>query len=129
MVKSSIIITGAGDLMKQDGRPEWRAYASMRFKRENWSLGLNANYVSDFFDTSVTTSEAAPLPIDSFTTVDAYGDYKFDSANWLNDIKLRVGVRNLADKQPPLADESFGYFSSVHSNRGRYVYMDVSKSF
>ncbi|MGB0987652.1 MAG: TonB-dependent receptor domain-containing protein [Pseudoalteromonas spongiae] len=128
-VPESIVITGAGDLIQQNGRPEWRAYASMRFKRDQWSVGTTANYVSDFYDTSITTSDGEPLPIDSFTTINLYGDYRFKDAGWLSKTRIRVGVRNIADEKPPIADESFGYFSSVHSNRGRYFYFDISKSF
>ncbi|WP_372770731.1 TonB-dependent receptor domain-containing protein [Pseudoalteromonas sp.] len=128
-VPESVVITGAGDLMKQNGRPEWRAYASLRFKRDQWSLGTTANYVSDFYDTSTTTSEGEPLPIDSFTTINAYADYRFEQSGWFSDTRIRLGVRNINDKKPPIADESFGYFSSVHSNRGRYYYLDFSKSF
>lgn len=128
-VPNDIIVTGAGDLMKQNGRPEWRAYASIRFKRDQWSVGATANYVSDFYDTSITTSDGDPLPIDSFTTINAYADYQFTEKSWLSDTRVRIGVRNINDEKPPIADESFGYFSSVHSNRGRYVYFDISKSF
>ncbi len=128
-VPNDIIVTGAGDLMKQNGRPEWRAYSSLRFSRNNWALGASVNYVSDFVDTSITTKEGEPLPIDSYTRVNVYGDYKIETNGLLSDTRLRLGVRNLEDKKPPIADQSFGYFSSAHSNRGRYFYLDVTKSF
>lgn len=128
-VPQSQVVAGANDLIKQNGRPEWRAYTSVRWKFQPWSAGVTANYVSDFVDTSTATSEGEPLPIDSMITVNMYADYTFNDAGLLDDTRIRLGVKNIADEQPPIADESFGYFSSVHSNRGRYFYIDIRKSF
>lgn len=126
-VPVSVVIAGAGDLLQQNGRPEWRKTASLKWRHEQWGAGLSYRSVSDFFDTS-TTSGADLLPIDSFSTMNVYADYRFNGDNFLDNSKLRFGIRNLEGKAPPIADESFGYFSSVHSNRGRYFYMTYSKS-
>jgi outer membrane receptor protein involved in Fe transport len=40
---------------------------------------------------------------------------------------LRLGVRNLFDKDPPLV--SGGYLGSVYNPYGRYLYVDVKKTF
>ncbi len=128
-VPQSQVIVGANDLIKQNGRPEWRAYTSLRWKLRPWSVGVTANYVSDFVDTSTTTEDGDPLPIDSMVTVNIYSDYTFNEGGFLDNTRVRVGAKNLTNEQPPIADESFGYFSSVHSNRGRYFYVDISKSF
>ena len=47
----------------------------------------------------------------------------------MNGTRLRVGVNNLFDKEPPLADESNGFFSDYHSARGRFLYFEVRKEF
>ena len=44
-------------------------------------------------------------------------------------VAFRLGVNNIADKDPPLADETFGYFTKLYINRGRYWFAQVSKSF
>ncbi len=123
----NITVPGAGDLMQQNGRPEWRQKAYLKWRKNQWGAGLAYSYVSDFFDTSTTNSAGDLLPIDSYSTIDMYLDYRFNGDHFLDNSKLRFGVRNLEDEQPPIADESFGYFSSVHSNRGRYYYLTFSK--
>jgi iron complex outermembrane receptor protein len=40
--------------------------------------------------------------------------------------KVKVGVRNLFDRQPPLADETYGYRGSVHSPIPRYFYINIA---
>ena len=126
-------VAGAGDLMLENGRPEWRAKASIRWRNKQWGAGINGNYVSEVLDTSTTATvngEVAKLPVDSFARINAYVDYRFQGDGYLEDSKVRLGVRNLTDEEPPLADElAHGYFGSLHSNRGRYLYMNFSKSF
>jgi len=126
-------VAGAGDLIKENGRPEWRARASINWKYEQWSAGINANYVSEVIDTSTTATvdgEVVRLPVDSFTRVNAHVDYRINADSFMDGTKIRFGVRNIADKEPPLADElAHGYFGSLHSNRGRYFYMNLTKNF
>ena len=70
------------------------------------------------------------LPVDSFTTVNVYADYRFADDSALDGTKIRFGVRNIGDEEPPVADElAHGYFGALHSNRGRYFYMSVRKDF
>ncbi len=126
-------ISNVGDLIKQNGNPEWQARAAINWKLNEWRLGISAKYTSDLEDTSTTATvddEVINLPVDSYTTVNAYGSYKFADGNMLEGMKVGVGVRNIFDEEPPLADElAHGYFGSIHSNRGRYLYMSLSKSF
>ncbi|MGB1261810.1 MAG: TonB-dependent receptor domain-containing protein [Cognaticolwellia sp.] len=126
-------VAGAGDLIKQNGRPEWRARVSLDWDYNQWGAGINANYVSDIVDTSTTATvndEVVMLPIDSFTRVNVYADYRFADDGILDGTKVRFGIRNIGDKEPPVADElAHGYFGALHSNRGRYFYMNLRKNF
>lgn len=127
-----ITVAGAGDLMRQNGRPEIRARAAINWRYNQWGAGIRGSYVSDFEETSTTTKiddEVILLPIDSFSRINLYADYRFKGEHFLNNSKVRFGINNVEDNAPPIADESFGYFSSVHSNRGRYFYVTFSKKF
>ena len=132
-VPADQVVKNVGDLMEQNGRPELRARASLNWRMEQWGAGISTKYVSEVEDSSTTATiddEVVKLPVDSYQTVNFYADYRFKGKSVLNDSKLRVGVRNLFDEQPPLADElGYGYFGSLHSNRGRYFHMSFSKSF
>ena len=126
-------VAGAGDLLKQNGHPKWRSRASLNWKFNQWGVGISANYISAITDTSTTAKvdgKVLTLPVASFTSANIYGDYRFTMKGYLKDSKLRVGIRNIGDKQPPLADElAHGYFGGLYSNRGRYFYMNISKKF
>lgn len=127
-VPIDIPVVGAGDLRQMNGNPKWRSFARLDWDLGNWGAGIRVNYVDDFYETSVTTSDGDMMSIDSWITTDIYLDYYF-SQDALDGLSLRIGARNLADKKPPIADESFGYFSDVHSNRGRYTYATLSWAF
>ena len=133
IVDAGLSSAGSGSLIQQNGRPKWRATASLRWRKDQWGAGLFAKYVGDIVDTSVradsdTADPGKALPVKQFFTVNTYVDYRVEDGI-LEDARLRLGVRNIFDEEPPLADQSFGYFGSLHSNRGRYFYLDVSKRF
>lgn len=132
-VPASSNIAGAGDLIKENGRPEWRARVALDWDMNQWGAGINANYVSEVIDTSTTATVddvVFDLPVDSFTTVNLYGEYRFADEGFLDGSKIRLTVRNIEDQDPPLADElAHGYFGGLHSNRGRYFKLSFSKEF
>ena len=72
--------------------------------------------------------DAERASVDEFVTVNASLDYRFASG-FAEGSRLRLGVNNLFDEDPPVADEQMGYFGSLHSNRGRYVYLDYVFNF
>ena len=126
-------VAGAGDLIMQNGRPEWRARAEINWRLDQVSAGVSYNYISEVTDTSATATlneEIVTLPVASWDTINVYADYRFKGDHMLDNSKLRLGVRNITDEEPPLADElAHGYFGSLHSNRGRFIYVNFSKSF
>jgi iron complex outermembrane recepter protein len=124
-------IAGAGDLIEQNGRPKTRGRASIRWSYDQWAAGISTSYVGKVTDTSTTATvdgEVLTLPVDSFSRLNVYADYSFEGEHFLKDSKIRIGARNIEDNDPPLADElAHGYFGSLHSNRGRYLYVTFSK--
>jgi outer membrane receptor protein involved in Fe transport len=131
---AEVEVAGVGDLILKDGNPEWRAKSSLNWKLNQWGAGISVNYVSEFIDTSAdyTNDDEVKvfLPIASMTTVNVYASYKFGEGSPLEGTYARLGVRNIADEEPPLADNFWhGYSGDYHSNRGRYVYLNLSKSF
>ncbi len=126
-----VTITGSGDLVEQDGRPEWRVTSSIDWKNGAWGAGLKYRYVGGFEDTSLDYSigeEDFKYQVKSFSKVDAYVHYRLPK-EVLDNTKVTFGIKNIGDKEPPIADETFGYNSSVHSSLGRYFYMNVNKKF
>ena len=133
IIDAGLGASGAGSLLEENGRPKWRGTASALWRHNKWGAGLFVNYVGEIVDTSTradndTAAPGTKLPVDDFTTVSGYVDYRIEGG-FAEGTRVRLGVRNMFDEDPPVADEQLGYFGSLHSNRGRYVYIDARKSF
>ncbi|PIE02650.1 MAG: TonB-dependent receptor [Acidobacteria bacterium] len=126
-------IRGAGDMLQQNGLPKWRTRIALNWRMKPWGAGISSQYVGKVYDTSTTAKvdgKYVPLPVGSFSTINLYADYRFNVSGFMSDSRIRLGVRNVGDVDPPLADQlAHGYFGALHSNRGRYIYLSFSKSF
>jgi outer membrane receptor protein involved in Fe transport len=79
-------------------------------------------------DTDFLAVDGTPYTVKSLTTANLYVQYRIeDKKSPLDDTRLRVGARNIFDKDPPLS--SSGYIGSLYNPYARYWYMSVSKSF
>ncbi|MGB0906421.1 MAG: TonB-dependent receptor domain-containing protein [Maricaulaceae bacterium] len=129
-INSLVDVVGQQDLIERNGNPAWRYTGSVKWKLDNWGAGVFYKHVGDVIDTSTTNSDGDQLPVAAFNTVNLYVDHTFDGLLGGDNTRVRLGVRNVGDKKPPLADEfARGYFVSLHSNRGRYWYASVRHNF
>lgn len=121
----AVQVAAAGDLIEQNQRPEWKGNFFVRWSGRSFGASMFVNHVGSIVDTSVLNDVTAePLPVDSWTTVNLSGEYRF-SAGMFDDAAVRVGINNVFDEDPPLADENFGYLASLHSPYGQYAYVNV----
>jgi iron complex outermembrane recepter protein len=125
-----------GDLIRRSAaNPQLRTNARIALSRDGWRFALSAQYTGSVIDESLNVdgAEVRPTPeyeVEEWLTFDGFVEYRFeDTNNLLDDFRIRLGGRNLLDEPPPFADETFGYVSSLHDNRGRYLYLDLRKSF
>lgn len=125
-----IVVTAAGNQIGINGNPEWRGSASLTWRQQQWRAGLFVNYVGSVFDTGPAAVNGQLFEVDSWTTMSVYGQYDFRRRDdILDQASLRLGVRNIEDKDPPVTSTNFGYFGSLANATGRYVYVTLSKSF
>jgi outer membrane receptor protein involved in Fe transport len=125
-----IIVTAAGNQIGINGNPEWRGSASLTWRQQQWRAGMFVNYVGSVFDTGPAPVNGQLFEVDSWTTISLYGQYDFRRRDdILGGTSLRLGVRNIEDKIPPLTSSNFGYFGSLANATGRYVYATLSKTF
>ena len=140
------------DQLGRNGRTDWRANASLTWRREGWSAGWFTSYFGGFVDTSAATTEAVYRALGQPDYISVFNDngivryllkvkpyiqhntwvgYRFRAqANpWLKDVSLRVGINNFFDDDPPLADEAFGYQNGTANPRGRQFTFEVSRKF
>ncbi|WP_339863283.1 TonB-dependent receptor domain-containing protein [Paremcibacter congregatus] len=129
LVNAGIVVADSGTLIEMDGRPKWQASGTITWRNGNWGAGLYGKYVGAFFDTSVQQDETQAFwRVPSWSTFSLYGQYTFDKGV-LDNTRIRFGVRNIFDSQPPVTDETYGYEASLHSSEGRFFYASVRKSF
>lgn len=124
-----ILITGANNLLGQNGNPRWRATANLTWRSGPVRAGVLVNYVSSVEDTGPTPVNGRLFQVDSWTTVNAYAEYNLRDGGLLDGTRFRVGARNLFDKDPPLFSNNFGFLGSLHNAIGRFIYFELSKEF
>ena len=130
-------IEGLGELLEIDGRPKWRFSGSVNWESGPVDVSLFANYVGKVWNTSVTRDvpivsddpNANFFRVDDILTINAAISYTIENDTALDGTRLRFGINNLFDKDPPLADETYGFFSSLHSPRGRVFRVELRKNF
>ena len=119
-------ITGGGSYIRYNGKPDWKWTASATWRLDHLTVGAFTQYISDVNDTSLLDSAGTPWVVKSQATVNIYGQYEF-SQGWAQRTYLKLGVKNLFDKDPALS--SNGYMASVYQPYGRYYYASIRKTF
>ncbi len=127
-IDPSIIIAGAQDLVEQNGRPKWRASASVTWRYDGFGIGYYGGYVGEVTDTSASLADGTRFRVDDYMTHSLYAQYEVDGGP-MDSLRLRVGARNLLNTLAPIADNSNGYIGDLYGNRGRQIYFSVSKKF
>ncbi|MCR6625382.1 MAG: TonB-dependent receptor [Pseudoxanthomonas sp.] len=109
-------------LIGQNGRPEWRASGSLTWNKAAWRVGYSAQYMSSFEQPQLLGISGNPWVVEQRLTHNLYGQYRFPDGT-----AVRLGVRDLTDEGPSLADG--GYRGSLHNPWGRYWYVNIARSF
>jgi hypothetical protein len=117
----------SSQLIAQNGRPKWKANSLIVWDIEPWRFGLSEQYVSDIEQPALLSSTGTPWVVDDQLITSVYVQYEFEEAGFASNTKIRLGVRDLTDEGPSLADG--GYLGSVQIPYGRYWYMNLSKTF
>ncbi len=121
-------VASAGNQIKMDGFPEFRGTASFSWRKDGWGAGAFVQYVGEVYDTTPAQVNGQYFPVKDWTTVSLYGQYAF-SDGMFDGSTIRIGARNVFDKDPPVTSSNFGYMGSVHNATGRYWYLNLSKRF
>ncbi|BDW83413.1 TonB-dependent receptor [Erythrobacter sp. Dej080120_24] len=137
VLPTDVTVGGLGELLEIEGRPKWRFSGSINWESGPVDVGLFGNYVGKVWDTSVTRDVLIETtdPNGNFYRVnDVFVtnfsiSYTIENNTPLDGTRLRFAINNVFDKDPPLADETYGYFSELHSARGRQFHVELRKNF
>lgn len=115
----AIQFLGSGNLLGRNGQPRWRAAMRLAFEKGDLRYGLFGRYVGSVVDTSTIQDQTNEfLPVEDWTSFGAFAGIRIPLTAHV-DGTLRLTVNNLFDTEPPLADESLGYFVGLHDAVGR----------
>ncbi|MDF2385644.1 TonB-dependent receptor [Nostoc ellipsosporum NOK] len=125
-INAATPLTDARDLIADRGKPKWRVTGSLTWSKSGWQIGAFANYVDTVYDSNFLDANGRPYKLDGQVTFNLYTQYRF-KGGVLDDTRIRIGARNIFDKQPPITAD--GYLGSLYSPYGRYLYMTIGKRF
>lgn len=116
--------------------PKQKGYVSQSWERGSWGAVFTAYYISRLKDDpAFVTVNNGIRYVKAWITCDAQVSYKIGPREgwqkWIDRTTIRVGVSNLFDEPAPFAAGAFNdsYDVTTHSNRGRFVYTQLTKEF
>lgn len=116
------------DLLRQNGRPEWRGTASLTWTLEQFQIGALARYIGSVVETDFVDAAGNAWIVDDLLTANLYAQVNFKRPGGVGgDIRWRIGARNITNAAPPLT--SGGFFGALHEPFGRYIYTSVMAEF
>lgn len=130
LIDDNFDIRNAGNLLGVNGKPVWRATFSASWRKDGWGVGTFVNHTDAFESTGAVSNLGDYWQVPSWTTTNLWVEKRFrNTQNFLDDTRIRLTVRNVGDRQPPLTPSALGYSSSMHNALGRGWYLTVTKSF
>jgi len=94
--------------------PQWRANFTVGWSNDRHSARAILRHIDDYTDDK-TAAQTFNSVIDSYTTVDLHYNYTF--AN--DKTTLGLNVTNIADEDPPFADQDLNFEARTHDPFGR----------
>lgn len=127
---ATLAAEGFGELIERDGRPKWRLSGSMNVRNGPVRFSLFGRYVGEWDDPSATQDQTGALfRGDDWFTLNASISYTIENDTALDGTRIKFGFNNLFNEDPPIADESYGFFGELHSARGRQFSFEIQKKF
>ena len=129
-VRGAGMVRVFGELLERDGRPKWRLSGSMNLRNGPYRVSMFGRYVSQWNDPSATQNTTGALfRSDDWFTLNTAVSYTIEDGHAMEGTRIRLGLNNIFDHEPPIADESYGFFGELHSARGRQFTAQFSKTF
>jgi len=117
----------SSQLIAQNGRPEWKVTTNITWRKDAWRAGFSTQYVSDVNQTSLLSDAGTPWVVKEQLIGNLYVQYDFDTPVFSRSTQVRLGVRDITNEGPSLAEN--GYMGSIHRPYGRYFYGTLTQRF
>lgn len=116
--------------------PRHKGSVSQSWSSGKWHVMVTGNYISKLQDNPSFTQGNVMRWVEAWPTLDANVEYQLSMGDrgwrrWISDTTVRVGGTNLTDNSAPFAAGAFNdsYDVTTHSNRGRFLYVQLSRKF
>lgn len=130
IIDDGFSISEAGNMVGLNGTPEWRASLSASWQLGGWKLGTFTRYAGKFESTSAELDDGSLFKVPSWSRTNVYVERRFkETGNFFENSAIRFTVRDVADSEPPLSPTTSGFYTKVHSARGRGYYLTLTKEF
>lgn len=117
------------DLIRANGNPRMKATAGVNWKWKDWSASVAEKFTDDYIASTTYSAAGQRRFVEEYWVTNASVGYAFREGA-LKGLKVRVGVNNLFDEDPPFYPaSSSGYDSSYADVRGRMTYIDIGYKF
>lgn len=134
---ADVTVGGLGELLELDGRPKWRMTGSINWESGPVEVGLFGQYTGEVWDTSVVRDvllvsddpNANFFRVSDQFVANLSIAYTIRNDTPLDGTRLRFAVNNLFNEDPPLADETYGFYSELYTARGRVFHIELRKQF
>ncbi len=126
-INAATPLTDPGDQLRVNGKPEWKWTGTATWRMGPWQVGGAVIYTGSVLDTGFLATDGTPYEVDSQTVANLYVQYRMEDRGLLSDTRIRIGARNIFDKDPPLS--SGGFIGSLYNPYARYWYATLAKSF
>jgi iron complex outermembrane receptor protein len=108
--------------------PRWRVNFPVTYSNRGHAASFIGHYISGLVDDNDISPTGKLGHVDSVVTFDA--QYGYTIKDWIGkELTMRVGVYNLLDTQPPVANSTVGYDVLLFDPRGRMVYAKLITQF
>jgi iron complex outermembrane receptor protein len=117
------------ELVQNNGNPRVKATVGVSWNRGPWSASVYERYTSEYNGPASLTVNGQRYVVSDYWVTNANVGYAFRDGAFKG-MRLRVGVNNLFDENPPLYPaNSSGYHPSYADPRGAMPYVDISYRF
>lgn len=128
-----VFVAAGGDLLEQQNgrRPKWKASGSATWFYEDFTTTLFGNFIGAVNDTSARNANGDFWRVNSWFTMNTSISYDLSNIGngSLDGLRFQLGMNNIFDKAPPLADENLGFLTGLHNPVGRYAFADIRYTF
>lgn len=130
----------SSDAFSPGSIPKWKGNLNFNYKvGAKWEAGFTINWIDSFQDdpnqvNPATNGGSTLREVKAWWTYDLIAHYALPERwlnGWFRNTRVTVGIENITNEEPPLALGAFNdsYDTTLHSIRGRFMHVSVTKRF